>query len=1431
MARPSSNSPNYMKKVIALAVFAVCSLSVLFGDAASVDQAPPQPVYLPRDLPGEYLKPKVPPARTPDLLAPTGQVGQAWVPLGPAPTRNGGATVPPNNEVSGAIQSFAPHPTNADILFVGSVNGGVWRTANATAASPTWTALTDTLPSLSIGAIEFDPGDSTRQTLVAGSGRLSSFGAVGGTRIGVLRTTDGGNTWTALGTSTFSNENLLSVAARGPVILAASDSQWGFGAGSGVFRSTNAGTSFALVSGGSGLSAGPVSDLVGDPASQNRFFAAVRTVGIFRSDTTGATWTNVTGNITGITASTTKIEMAMFNNGATTAVYVAVLNSKALESVWRSTNLGASWTQMDTPVPGGQGDVHFSIATDAANPSLVYIGGQSGLFRGDALLPRGSQFTSLQGGNASNTTPHPDAREMFCDANGNLLESNDGGIYRRLSPQSNGSPWVSVIGNLAVCEAHDVAYDSVAHVAMIGTQDNGTHIQISTGSTVWTSISGSDGGDVAIDDTSSPGQSLRYGSSQDLGGFYRRTYNAANAQVSTAFPALTVLNGGPPIGVQYVTPVELNKVDPTHLIIGGSNAVYESLNRGDTVTALTPISGTFTRQPIAYGGWLAGTPNPDVLYYGSDSTVKLRTTAGGAVADTATAFPGGYVQDLVLDRNNWQHVFVAGSASVYFSANSGASWTNITGNLTGVGSLHTLEFFRFNGTDCVAVGTDLGVYCSFVDSLGTWVKLGSGFPNAVVYDMTYNPADSALVASTMGRGVFLQSIPSAPLASDLSSLVLSTGTLTPAFAARITNYSASVSYATTSVTVTPTTADPGSTVKVNGISVVSGSASGAINLIVGSNAITTVVTNGLTTKTYVITVTRAAAQPGDFDPTLRGYANNQVHTAIEQWDGNILLGGSFTEVNGMSHNRFARMKPDGRLDLQFYSEVFQPPEVYIIGDPVISCFAALPDFDTFIAGNFSHLRDIIRNYTSVHFHIARLGGDGSVAQYSTPDVQQYGSVFCTAVQPDGKIVIGGSFTSVGGQVRNRLARLSATAPHTLDTAFNPSFDGTVRCVAIQSNGQLLVGGDFTSVGSVSRRLLARLNDTGILDQSFNPSVGSVDCIAVLPNDKILIGGGQVARLNSNGTIDATFSSIGGSVSSLALQTDGEIIVGGGYLANDPGKAILRLNSNGSVDPTFSPSLDSYVNGVTLLQDGKVFIVGDFYVVNGNISNKLARLMNGTATQNLSVSGPSRIEWLRGGTSPEAQHVTFEISTNGATWSLLGSGTRIAGGWERTGMSLPASGYIRARARTICGYRNGSSGLMETISGFGPDADNDGLLDTWELTYWPTTAGHTALDDFDRDGVPELLEEAFSLNPTMPDAASLPRAVNEGGYLTITITKHAGVTYEVQSAGTLLSGLGNSFSPATTTVLLNNSATLKVRDNVLIGTPPARFLRVKVTAVP
>jgi hypothetical protein len=130
-----------------------------------------------------------------------------------------------------------------------------------------------------------------------------------------------------------------------------------------------------------------------------------------------------------------------------------------------------------------------------------------------------------------------------------------------------------------------------------------------------------------------------------------------------------------------------------------------------------------------------------------------------------------------------------------------------------------------------------------------------------------------------------------------------------------------------------------------------------------------------------------------------------------------------------------------------------------------------------------------------------------------------------------------------------------------------------------------------------------------------------------------------------------------------------------------------------------------------------------------------------------------------------------------------------------------------------------------------DGDADGLPDAWEVAVAGSIVAQTAADDLDGDGLDALEELAYNRDPNVPDAAFAPTVVVEGGYLTMTLTKQPGAAYEVQSAGTLLDGQLDFFSAATTTALIDNGLTLKVRDNVLFGTQPARFLRVKVTAFP
>lgn len=148
-----------------------------------------------------------------------------WIQQGPSLIRGGGEGMV-NPSVVGAVQCVAPHPTNANILYIGAVNGGVWRTTNATTTSPLWEFISGDFPSQCVGALEFDPTNSLFQTIVVGLGQFSSFGRFGIGRKGVFRTTNGGSSWNNIDANgIFENANITGIAARGAIIVATTDNE------------------------------------------------------------------------------------------------------------------------------------------------------------------------------------------------------------------------------------------------------------------------------------------------------------------------------------------------------------------------------------------------------------------------------------------------------------------------------------------------------------------------------------------------------------------------------------------------------------------------------------------------------------------------------------------------------------------------------------------------------------------------------------------------------------------------------------------------------------------------------------------------------------------------------------------------------------------------------------------------------------------------------------------------------------------------------------------------------------------------------------------------------------------------------------------------------------------------------------------------------
>jgi photosystem II stability/assembly factor-like uncharacterized protein len=347
---------------------------------------------------------------------------------------------------------------------------------------------------------------------------------------------------------------------------------------------------------------------------------------------------------------------------------------------------------------------------------------------------------------------------MAVDANGDVIEVDDGGVYRRTQPQTNAGSWLSLNGNLQNTEFHSVAWDAVSNRIIGGAQDVGTPEQLEVGEKEWEGATQADGGVVAVDDISTPGLSTRFFSTQNLRNFSTKVYDADNTVISQAVAALTVLSGGAALNPQFYTPVVVNNADGARLVIGAQNSVYESLDAGATITEIgvgITANSSLQGEAMAYGA----ADNAEMLYVGSGTRVFIRSAAHpGSLLTASATYPGTLtVVDVAIDPAGSQTAYVIDQSSVFQTQDGGTNWTNITGNLFAAfnpGQLRSVDVFSVAEQHAVVVGADRGVYWADALPATLWSSPCSGVPNAPVTDLEFDEADEVLLAGTLGRGAW-----------------------------------------------------------------------------------------------------------------------------------------------------------------------------------------------------------------------------------------------------------------------------------------------------------------------------------------------------------------------------------------------------------------------------------------------------------------------------------------------------------------------------------------------------------------------------------------------------------------------------------------------------------------------------------------------------
>lgn len=736
-------------------------------------------------------------------------IGQTFIPQGPAPSFGPYSEIqshdaPPNGTVGGAIQAVLPHPTDANTMYVGGVNGGVWVTRNG---GTSWTPLSDKERSLSIASLAFDPTDATRNTLIAGVG-LTSNGLVGnnrgGQQIGLLYSNNGGSSWTEIDGGVLAGNSIVGVAARGSTLLAAASEPHNAAAAGGLYRSVNGGTSFALVSGSGGLAAGPVSSLAGDTTNQNVLYAAVTSTGVYRSSNGGADWNQVLA----LDAN----RVARVATGASGAIAVGIYDSSSgnptsgrLVAIRHSLDSGATWATLAVPDvnPGRQASTDLAIALDPNNPNIVYVAGDRiadepytvTAFR---VVRQGNSSTIetlTDGGTSDGSTTHADARTLVFDALGRLIQGGDGGLYVRSNPQGVGV-WRGLNGSgLSLREAYAVAYDSISRRLVVAAQDTGSAYQATPGGERYAAVGQGDGVNAAVNDKTlrDQGRSIIYTTSQNLAPLERKIVDANGTTIAShtfgTRQGTTDIIGietndfsatpkrVPVLSLPFSTRFELNRIDPQKIAIG-SHYVYTTTDTdgaSETLT-LTNLGTSGTRlgnvSAIAYGtrdntnALIAGVGASDQVPGSSNGLYRSTTGTAGSL-ERLTAYSGGEPTSVVFDARSQTRFFAADSSNLWGTSTSGTAFTNLTSNFTSLDMLRPtgLEFISNNGVNALLVGglnniagaaSPIAVADSdAAGNLSGWRRFGVGLPNTIPNQIVYNDEADVLAIGLFGRGAWL----------------------------------------------------------------------------------------------------------------------------------------------------------------------------------------------------------------------------------------------------------------------------------------------------------------------------------------------------------------------------------------------------------------------------------------------------------------------------------------------------------------------------------------------------------------------------------------------------------------------------------------------------------------------------------------------------
>jgi photosystem II stability/assembly factor-like uncharacterized protein len=663
-----------------------------------------------------------------------------WRPLGPSGifgADNGFFNSGPQLD-AGRVTAVAPSPSGGP-LVIGTASGGVWRSTFGV-----WAPLTDNECALTTGAVTIDPADPN--VIYAGTGEYNQ----NSNGCGLLRSINGGSSWTPLGASTFRLASGGSVAfSRILVSRPAGGSENSAvlvaGTNVAVYRSADGGATWGNVLSGAsaGLAAHPTRAGVLFAGNSDNSNPARR--GVYRSANGGVTWSLPAVFPSVSPTSVGRIELAM--SAATPDLLYALVgdrtNSKLLGLfVWNDAT--SSWAQRSASGVytgdgrgdfGGQAQYDLAIAVDPRDEKRVYVAGIRG-------------FRSTDGGE----TFKPMGMEIHCDwhtivvdpLNPDILYAGtDGGVF--VSTDA-GDTWSSRNAGLAITQYYPgISVSPDGSKIMGGSQDNGTHTY--TGSPLWNGFSGGDGGYTAIN-YSNP--TIVYGEAQwsSTGGAYILRKDATTTTLRTT--GIVSSDRG-----AFIPPLLIDPVTPTKLYFA-THRLYRSTDEGRN---WLPISGDLTRGTGRIMTVAIAKSDSLTIYVGtSDGNVQVSRDGGATFVNVSAGLPTRTVTRVVIDPAEATHVLVTvsgfGTGHVFETRSAGLTWTDISGNTLIDAPVNSAAFIPGLG---IMAGTDVGVYQT-TDGGQTWRAGPAGLPNTIVQDLVYVPSTMQVIAGTYGRGMFTYTV-------------------------------------------------------------------------------------------------------------------------------------------------------------------------------------------------------------------------------------------------------------------------------------------------------------------------------------------------------------------------------------------------------------------------------------------------------------------------------------------------------------------------------------------------------------------------------------------------------------------------------------------------------------------------------------------------